>query len=370
MVAGIMLSAGAPAQASAAGFVTVPSPNVAGADFNQLDATATVSATNAWAVGFARASDGLSFRALIEHWNGSSWSIVTAAARPAGDDTRLHAVAAASATDVWAVGSETGTTEHSLIERWNGTAWSAVPGPANEPAGGELVGLGVLSSTDIWAVGDSNDGSGFATLIEHWNGTAWSVVPNPAVVATGHDFLSAVAGAASGNVWAVGRTGRHSVPILEHWNGSTWSRVTQPVSGFDSALRGLAVVTATDIWAVGEQGLSQTVTEHWDGTAWSLVPSPNPPGTDTQPTLTGVAAFGSSDVWTVGLAMTSGSLEQTLAAHWNGTAWQIVASPNPAPNQNVFNGAAGSGAGQPLWAVGSATGRTPTTATLIANTTA
>src|SRR4051812_42239449 len=44
-------------------------------------------------------------------------------------------------------------------------------------------------------------------------------------------------------------------------------------------LSGIAAVSPTDVWAVGEQraadGVNRTLTEHWNGSSWQVVPSPN-----------------------------------------------------------------------------------------------
>jgi hypothetical protein len=64
-------------------------------------------------------------------------------------------------------------------------------------------------------------------------------------------------------------------------------------------------------------------------------------------------ASGSKDVWAVGTTLSNFSSNQTLALHWDGTAWSIVASPNPSPGFNNRAGVGGTAAGQPLWAVGS-----------------
>ncbi len=126
---------GAAAQAQP-GLTLVTSPNVTKSDFNELDGVAAASASNAWAVGLARHAQATCcapFRALIEHWNGNAWSIKPAAALPAGDDTRLHAVTVVSPADIWAVGgvATPGGAEHSLIEHWNGTSWSTSGRSAN-----------------------------------------------------------------------------------------------------------------------------------------------------------------------------------------------------------------------------------------------
>jgi hypothetical protein len=361
-----LLVAAAPAQA---GLHAVASPNVANSNFDQLDGTAQVSPTSAWAVGFERVNGtSLAFHTLIEHWNGTAWSIQPGASLPAADDTRLHAITAVSPADIWAVGSvfTPAGQQQSLIEHWDGAHWSIVPSPAAEPGGSELLAISAASATDIWAVGDTNpSSSGFSTLTEHWNGTAWSVVPGAPITSTGHDFLTGVAAVAANDVWAVGRTERHSFPIIEHWDGTGWAQVAQPVSGFDSALNAITAVAANDIWAVGEQNLSQTVTEHWNGTAWTLVPSPSVTVNNGQDTLSAVAAASPTDVWAVGQVLENFSSQVALALHWNGTAWQVVHS--AVRNSGSFlHGVTVSQPGQPLWAVGGRTrGTSPFTATLI-----
>src|SRR5690242_3634233 len=60
---------------------------------------------------------------------------------------------------------------------------------------------------------------------------------------------------------------------------------------------------------------------------WSVVPSPNPNGPGN---LNAVAAVSAHDIWAVGgFNNQATGAQQTLIEHWNGTIWQIVASPNP-----------------------------------------
>src|SRR5206468_9107024 len=82
-----------------------------------------------------------------------------------------------------------------------------------------------------------------------------------------------------------------------------WEVVSSPnVGTSDNQLRGVAAVSANDVWAVGDYsngtGHQQTLVEHWNGTAWSVVPSPNV-GTGHN-VLNGVAAVSANDVWAVG----------------------------------------------------------------------
>ena len=367
LMSAAVLAVGTTAHA-ATGFSTVASPNP-GSNYNEIDGVAAVTASNAWAVGFQR-STGLLFHVLVEHWNGTAWSVAASASLPSSDDTRLHAVAALSGTNIWAVGSETTSTgTQSLIEHWNGTSWSVIRSPAGEPADSELLGVAAVSADDIWAVGHTTGGVGVSgSLIENWNGSAWSVVPGPTL--SDYGYLTGVAAVSSDDVWAVGRDGRHPTPITEQWNGTSWTEVSQPVSGYDSSLNSVAVVNGDDVWAVGEQNLNQTVTERWNGTSWTLVPSPSVTANGTQDTLSAVTTLGAGDVWAVGSTLPTSQDSQTLAEQWNGTAWQIVPTTDPSPYSNVLDTVAGTAAGQPLWAAGYRTsGGEPDFSTLVETTT-
>src|SRR2546422_9965724 len=54
-----------------------------------------------------------------------------------------------------------------------------------------------------------------------------------------------------------------------------WSVVPSPNGSSSSGLSGVAVVSASDIWAVGSSGNqmsgAQTLIEHWNGSSWSVV---------------------------------------------------------------------------------------------------
>jgi hypothetical protein len=218
---------------------------------------------------------------------------------------------------VWAVG---GTSSDALIEHWNGTRWSIIPGQG----AGELTALSVLSSTDVWAVGSTGK-----TLVERWNGTKWSIIPSPNPGAFGNG-LGGVTAITSTNVWAVGLdyTTRFGFQTLaEHWDGKKWRVVQTPNFGpYPDELRSVSAVSANDVWAVGYRyiapgNISLTLAEHWDGTQWNFVATPSPTGDDI---LQGVVALSAQDVWAVGGYSSAG---QNLVEQWNGTSWNTVPSP-------------------------------------------
>jgi hypothetical protein len=324
---------------------------------SQLNGVAAVSASNVWAVGFSTPSSGVR-QTLIEQWNGSSWNVVTSP-NVGTSSNQLSAVAVVSASDIWAVGSSTpsGGVFHTLIEQWNGTNWSVVASPNVGTLGSSLNAVAVVAANDIWAVG-STSGAG-QTLIEHWNGTSWSVVTSPNV-GTMTNVLTAVAVVSASDIWAVGystscSTGCIQLTLIEQWDGTKWNVVTSPnvdtsVNALNS-LGSVAVVSATDIWAVGASGginnAKQTLIEQWNGTKWSLVSSPNV-GTSGS-SLDAVAVVAANDIWAVGFSTLSNF--ETLTEHWNGTSWQVVKSLNIGTQGNTLAGVAAITATN-VWAVG------------------
>jgi hypothetical protein len=154
------------------------------------------------------------------------------------------------------------------------------------PSGVTLNGAVATSSTNAWAVGGCNTSSGDQTVILRWNGTAWKRVDSPNPGGSRGSVLTAVAATASTNAWAVGDYGIGTLgatqTLILHWNGTTWSQVASPnpgPSGSGNDLLAVAVLSSTEAWAVGSyqrvaEGSGYTLAEHWDGTAWNYVASP------------------------------------------------------------------------------------------------
>jgi hypothetical protein len=116
-------------------------------------------------------------------------------------------MAAVSSQDVWAVGTSKAfgrrTPTLPLIEHWNGSTWSIVPSPATGTFAAFLSGVTALSSNDAWAVGGTFTGS---PVVEHWDGIQWSLVSVPVSTGAFNNQLSAVSSLPGGTVIAVGPT--------------------------------------------------------------------------------------------------------------------------------------------------------------------
>jgi hypothetical protein len=133
----------------------LPQPAVTGPGSPILHGLTAVASNNVWAVGENEEVPGLGITTLVEHWNGSAWSIVRSPTP--GAYPTLNAVAARSASDVYAVGfnepSVNGGVQQGLILRWNGSTWSA----DTDPTAGTfspLYGAATLpGAASEWAVG-------------------------------------------------------------------------------------------------------------------------------------------------------------------------------------------------------------------------
>jgi hypothetical protein len=253
---------------------------------------------------------------------------------PSSSDNEFAGVAVLSSCNAWAVGYYSdGTANQTLIEHWNGGAWRQVPSP--NPGGSAnnnvLRGVGAVSASDVWAVGDYFDGTALRTLVERWNGRSWKQVPSQDPSGSANfNFLDGVAATSSRNAWAVGeyRNGNAERTLIERWNGAAWKQVRSPNPGGSANYNTLSSVVATssgNAWAVGDYrnaaGL-QTLIAHWNGTAWKHVPSPNRTSFNE---LFDVAATSSRNAWAVG-EYRNGSADQTLIEHWNGSHWKYVKS--------------------------------------------
>ena len=337
---------------------SMPSPNV-GTSTNFLNGVAAISANNVWTVGsYGNGNGGFT---LVEHWDGTQWRVVASPNVNGSPSEELLGVAAVAANNIWAVGDyyTVSHIQQSLIEHWDGKSWSIVSNPNVASLFSVLTAISAVSATDIWAVGNSSGLQGFQTLIEHWNGTSWSIVPNSGPQ---RGQLTGVTAIASNNVWAVGSgAGTNGIQtLIEHWNGTSWSVVSSSGPGLaTNTLNGIAAVSANNIWAVGEDsnsvGPSATfapLIEHWNGSSWSMVTSPLQGTSDF---LNGVAAISTSDIWTVG-DYRSGIDPMgpyfTLVEHWNGSAWSVVNSPSPASLANDLVSVARVPATRSVWAVG------------------
>jgi hypothetical protein len=365
-------------------WVQVTSPDV-GPNDNGLGAIAGRSASDIWAVGnyLPNAHPDVT-STLAVHYNGTSWTHVPTPNVGHGQNTLLGVTALPDGT-AWAVGDyvlTAGGASRALIEHWNGTGWSVVPSPNPGSRVNILYGVAATSDHSVWAVGAWQGRSGvFRTLIEHWTGSQWVTAPSPdpgsngnflyAVTVAGHNVFASgqefgagapdrqmlvadtphgwellplpdarVGGsAASASPFAIagsehelwlagfartGHTGYHTLVENVSQDGFTQLATPDPTPQ-DNYLWGIAAIGDGDAaWAVGDDwtqpsGNNDSVIEY--GTkngGWTLVPSPNPGLANGGNTvLGGVVAFGPDNAWAVG-TFDGPNARQTLILHYTG----------------------------------------------------
>ena len=212
------------------------------------------------AIGIVTNSSGET-KPLIESWNGSVWVAVPSAKIPLSQSSYLYGVSCSNATACMAVGLIVkGINEQTLIESWNGSVWSIVsapPTPVFQPS--FLKGVSCSAPSACTAVGLD----GGQTLIEAWNGSAWSVIPSPDTSPMQSNFLDGVSCNGPSICTAVGRyfnSAGIAQTLIESQYRSTWSIVPSPnaPTGF-SELYAVSCNSRTSCVAVGTSG--QTLVE-------------------------------------------------------------------------------------------------------------
>lgn len=275
-------------------------------------------------------------------------------------------LSASSANAIWAVGnfdlfSTSSEPSGGFMARWNGTQWLMTASPAPSPQGDTLSAVVSLSETDAWAVGYYVCVcTGYRVLMDHWDGASWKIFRGPNKT-DWNQVLTAVAGSASNDVWAVGYyitsiATLNTQPFIEHWNGTSWSLVDSPlVSTFKGGLPGVAAIAPNDAWAIGDANApigGKAMIEHWDGHTWNMTSYPSPSHADRIYFNSITRIAGTNQLWLVGSYSTGpGTSWQTLTERYDGTQWIQVASANVTGQNSVFTSVSALAANN-VWAVG------------------
>jgi RHS repeat-associated protein len=315
-------------------------PNPAGAEsLIKLTDVSCPTASFCLAVGGA----GTSPRAtLVERWNGTSWSIITSPNPSGGGAAYLTDVSCPTAESCAALGYNSvslGSSEtRILVERWNGTAMSleSPPNPAGK-AVAQSADVSCAGSSACETVGFSQttvEGSAAGTLGERWNGSAWSIQatidPEPLPP---ESRLGAVSCLTASFCAAFGSDSSRKKELLRLWNGSEWKvGNTEAPAGTPADA---SCISATSCMIVGLNGLGNVKSQLWyvpaEGKPWTwanfIVQKPTG---STNVRLNSVSCAAPSACTAVGSYTDSTGRTVTLAESWNGSAWSIQTTANPA----------------------------------------
>jgi hypothetical protein len=317
-------------------------PSPAGAIATQLDGVSCTSARACIAAGGWEAGSG-ALATVAEVWNGTGWHIQRTPGVPGTTSTEFTSVSCAAAYACTASGYSRDSSGAAVLlaERWNGVGWQVQSAPI--PAGAAASELGAVSCPQAracTAVGAYFTGSDvIKTLAEAWNGSAWVIHATPNPAGASNSQLNGVScpspGTCASAGTSVGSTG-FGVPMAEAWNGTAWRihAIPSPTGARSSQLEGVSCASATACTAVGTYQNSPltnaTLAETWNGTAWSLQATPNPAGS-IDSNLQAVSCASPSACIAVGTYLDHpAGATFALAESWNGTAWNLQHIPTPA----------------------------------------
>ena len=327
---GFLGGAAAPAHALPS-WTVVDTPSSTGSA-SLLDVSCA-SATHCFAVGAHDVDDVQ--KLLIEHWNGTHWSVASGVLPSGGFGSQLKSVHCVNSTTCFAVGQyDTFLTTNTLIERWDGHGWSILPSP-NPPdtAVSGLSDVQCTSPTRCFAVGSyfvaTDTLTVEKTLVEHWDGSKWKILSSPNKSSITDSSLSGVWCTNTSFCFAVGqyRTDVAVLTLIEQWNGKQWAIVSSPnpTDIGDSELAGISCMSSVNCFAVGFAG--RTLVEHWNGSKWSITTTPNPAGANVA-SLSSISCPAPTRCYAAGNWFRS-LAQSRLVETWNGTAWRILATPAP-----------------------------------------
>jgi hypothetical protein len=301
------------------------------------------SSTACTAIGGFQNNNNLgSTLSLGDNWNGAGWTTLSTVNSETPTAYYFLGTSCPASTSCVGVGYYKSDLSYSdsLAEVWNGTAWSteSVPNPSGTVES-QLYSVSCTSTTNCVAVGDYYTSTlVWMTLVETWNGSAWSVESTPNPAAGTDNILSSVSCTSPTSCAAVGSYINSSdamVTLAETWNGSAWKigSTPNPSGAFGSELEGVSCGSSTMCTAVGTYTTTQigdwfTLVEVWNGSTWAIQSSPNKGQNDE---LVSASCISIAACTAVGSYENSSSGDQELLAEaWNGSAWTVQTTPDPA----------------------------------------
>jgi hypothetical protein len=266
-----------------------PSAGLGGGD--QFQGVSCVDASDCMAVGksFPPQFSSLEGQPLAEWWNGSTWTVI-----PVNNvggvgviaDSVLESVSCTAGTAggpdaCVAVGYVQGP-DDALVETWNGSTWSVSVGPGSGDAeiNGQLAAVSCAVQSQCMAVGALENGGMALDL----NDGTWSLSTTPDPTGNDGNQMNDVScpqvNDCVGFWWLTFNTVQNAVQRSITWNGSSWSVGKALATGSAPQINWLTCATASSCVAVGQRGINvvtRTLVKVENGNStWSTTPSRNP----------------------------------------------------------------------------------------------
>lgn len=200
---------------------------------------------------------------LTEHWDGSAWTVVNAV--DAGQNgNQFYAVKALATNNVYVVGQQAGAgfPSQALIEHWDGRSWTVVSAPADAST---ALPLGVTATpSSLTLVGEQEtDAAPYTSYVAAGAPNGLSIQSTPDQGAGENDPF-AVTIANDGSTWVVGwaidpTTDLHNPLVLQGVNGVfSLVSVPNPSTGGDSGFEAITTIPGGGMWAVGVTATSKS----------------------------------------------------------------------------------------------------------------
>lgn len=278
-----------------------------------IEAATPLPGTNdTWLLGYTGEPDqNLEYRALHVHNN----KVKQFAGPKVGRYGTLQVVYAVSRSEVLIAGGRqaVGIQELPALYRFNGKKFAAVKLPRNLANGAVAIDtLASSSPNNIWAGGAVWGATSSGPITLHWTGHAW-------VEEAMEGTCDSVTTTGPSNGFCIVTNTDGGSQVIEAWNGKVWTADLTVPAGED--LRGVAMASPTNAWAVGERLNSGSegvgaVVYHFNGKSWTLVKLPkNTPGNGG---LTSIAMV-RSQAWALGSTASS----KHYVLHWTGGKWVL-----------------------------------------------
>ncbi len=238
-----------------------------------LNAIACPSTSHCWAVGQSGTTRGGNVASevrhqLMEQEVAGKWQVVPAP-KVSVADPALTDITCPAARDCWAVGGS-GSHGSAIIEHWAGRSWQLVSSPRLR--GAQLQSVACAAPDLCWAAGGKqNKKNMISNVLERWDGTSWSLISTVA------DGLAPVLFSCpiSGHCLILGlRNG--SAAAVRYADGQ-WQHATVPAGLPAGRLPVFLACSGASSCLALQRGRGGLVTQEWDGTSWTAGAGPAPP---------------------------------------------------------------------------------------------
>jgi hypothetical protein len=222
----------------------------------------------------------------------------------------------------------------SYLLRVSGTSWTRAATFGRDV---HLAGVSAVSGNAAWVWGDEGRGDAWNTFRPFLALVSGGVITRPLTGLPTGLYIGQMASSGATGTWLAGivkdQHGRR-LPVVARWDGSSWHRIPAPPRAH--ATFSLSVAGPSGLWAAVSPGFDvDPWLAHWSGSAWSTSYTP-PAGLAVggRVPLEMTAASSSAQAWVAftEAGTNSGSdgsnpPPRDYSAHYDGTAWRMVAVP-------------------------------------------